>query len=52
MYVYFDWENGWATRKKSDFRFEYVYFYQIKSFDGLQLTLNFFMTRYYYLSED
>lgn len=22
MYVYFDWENGWATRKKSDFRFE------------------------------
>lgn len=25
MYVYFDWENGWATRKKSDFRFEYYY---------------------------
>lgn len=22
-YVYFDWENGWCQRKKSDFRFEY-----------------------------
>ncbi|EJT97740.1 hypothetical protein DACRYDRAFT_25076 [Dacryopinax primogenitus] len=25
VYVYFDWENSWCQRKKSDFRFEYRY---------------------------
>jgi hypothetical protein len=25
VYVYFNWENSWCQRKKSDFRFEYRY---------------------------